>query len=138
MAPHNGAGGPLLAKHDPLGIVKGDQPDNPQNATNLLKLQSAHLSRRYALPLMLAAVIADGAYDQDRVYDAVAEHSAEAAVIVPPRAAAVHSPSADIDPTQRDCHVQAIAEQGRMGWQKTSATRSSPNLPQHRRAPKAR
>ena len=28
----------------------------------------------------LAAVVADGAYDQDRVYDAVAGHSAEAAV----------------------------------------------------------
>ena len=68
----------------------------------------------------LGAVIAEGAYDQDRVYDAVVEHSAEAAVIVPPRATAVLSPSADTDPTQRDRHIQAIAEQGRMGWQKTS------------------
>ena len=39
----------------------------------------------------LAAVIADGAYDQDRVYDDVAEHSAEAAVVVPPRSTAVLS-----------------------------------------------
>jgi len=38
----------------------------------------------------LAAVVADGAYDQDRVYDAVAEHTAEAAVVVPPRS--VHRP----------------------------------------------
>ena len=68
----------------------------------------------------LAAVIADGAYDQDRVYDDVAEHSAEAAVIVPPRATAVLSASAETDPTQRDCHIQAIAEQGRMSWQQTS------------------
>jgi hypothetical protein len=68
----------------------------------------------------LAAVIADGAYDQDRVYDAVAEHSAEAAVVVPPRATAVLSPSAETDPTQRDRHIQVIAEQGRMGWQRTS------------------
>ncbi len=68
----------------------------------------------------LAAVVADGAYDQDRVYDAVAEHSAEAAVVVPPRATAVLSASAETDPTQRDCHIQAIAEQGRMDWQKTS------------------
>ena len=68
----------------------------------------------------LAAVIADGAYDQDRVYDAVAGHSAEAAVVVPPRATAVLSPSAETDPTQRDRHIQAIAEQGRMGWQRTS------------------
>jgi hypothetical protein len=40
----------------------------------------------------LAAVVADGAYDQDRVYDAVAGHSAEAAVSVPPRSTAVLSP----------------------------------------------
>ena len=68
----------------------------------------------------LAAVIADGAYDQDRVYDAVAEHSPEAAVVVPPRSTAVLSPSAETDPTQRDRHIQAIAEQGRMSWQRTS------------------
>src|SRR5688572_21509791 len=47
----------------------------------------------------LAAVIADGAYDQDRVYDAVAEHSPEAAVVVPPRSTVVLSPSAKTDPT---------------------------------------
>src|SRR6187431_46861 len=62
----------------------------------------------------LAVVIADGAYDQDRVYVAVAGHSVEAAVIVPPRSTAVLSPSAETDPTQRDRHIQAIAEQGRM------------------------
>ena len=28
--------------------------------------------------------------------------------------------SAETDPTQRDRHIQAIAEQGRMGWQRTS------------------
>jgi hypothetical protein len=68
----------------------------------------------------LAAVVADGAYDQDRVYDDGAEHSAEAAVVVPPRATAVLSASAETNPTQRDRHIQVIAEQGRMNWQKTS------------------
>jgi len=68
----------------------------------------------------LAAVIADGAYDQDRVYDGVAEHSAEAVVVVPPRSTAVLSASAETNPTQRDRHIQVIAEQGRMAWQKTS------------------
>jgi hypothetical protein len=67
----------------------------------------------------LAAVVADGAYDQDNVYDTVAEHSAEAAVVVPPRSTAVPSVSADTDPTQRDRHIQVIAEHGRMSWQKT-------------------
>jgi Transposase DDE domain len=68
----------------------------------------------------LAAIVADGAYDQDRVYDDVAEHSAEAAVVVPPRATAVLSASAETNPTQRDRHIQVIAEHGRMNWQKTS------------------
>jgi hypothetical protein len=68
----------------------------------------------------LAAVIADGAYDQDRVYDGVAEHSAEAVVVVPPCSTAVLSVSAETNPTQRDHHIQVIAEQGRMAWQKTS------------------
>ncbi len=68
----------------------------------------------------LAAVIADGAYDQDRVYDRVAEHSTEAVVVVPPRSTAVLSASAETNPTQRDRHIQVIAEQGRMAWQKTS------------------
>ena len=68
----------------------------------------------------LAAVVADGPYDQDRVYDDVAEHSAEAAVVVPPRSTAVLSASAETNPTQRDRHIQAIAEQGRMSWQRTS------------------
>ena len=35
-------------------------------------------------------------------------------------ATAVFSPSAETDPTQRDRHIQVIAEQGRMGWQRTS------------------
>ena len=68
----------------------------------------------------LATVVADGAYDQDRVYDAVAKHSVEVAVVVPPRATAVLSPSAETDPTQRDRHIQVIAEHGRMSWQRTS------------------
>ena len=50
----------------------------------------------------------------------MAEHSAEAEVVVPPRSTAVLSPSAETDPTQRDCHIQVITEQGRMGWQRTS------------------
>ena len=44
----------------------------------------------------------------------------EAAVIVPPRANAVPSEAAETAPTQRDCHLQCIAERGRMGWQKAS------------------
>ena len=41
-------------------------------------------------------------------------------MIVPPRKSAVLSKTAKTDPTQRDRHLQCIAEKGRMGWQKAS------------------
>ena len=68
----------------------------------------------------VASVTGDGADDQDSVYAAVAERHPDAAVIVPPRATTVPSKSAETDPTQRDCHLQKIAELGRMGWQNVS------------------
>ena len=64
--------------------------------------------------------IADGGYDQDRVHDSVAERHPEAAVIVPPRATAVPSDTADSAPTQRDHHLEIIAQRGRAAWQKAS------------------
>ena len=64
----------------------------------------------------------DGGYDQDRVYAGVAERYPEAAVIVPSRATAVPSDTAKTAPTQRDHHLQHIAEHGRMAWQKASGT----------------
>ena len=48
------------------------------------------------------------------------ERDPEAAIIVSPRATAVLSETAETAPTQRDIHLQGIAEKGRMGWQKTS------------------
>jgi hypothetical protein len=68
----------------------------------------------------LASLIGDGAYDQDGVYNAVAKRHPEADVIVPPRSTAVPSEMAESTPTQRDRHLQSIAENGRMGWQKRS------------------
>src|SRR3954466_3020480 len=44
----------------------------------------------------------------------------EAAVIVPPRSNAVPSETAETAPTPRDDRLQAIAEHGRMSWQKAS------------------
>jgi len=68
----------------------------------------------------VASFTGDGAYDQDRVYAGVAERHPEAAVVVPPRATAVPSDTAATAPTQRDGHLQRIAEHGRMGWQNAS------------------
>ena len=68
----------------------------------------------------VASITADGAFDRDDVYAEVAARHPGAAVIVPPRSGAVPSDSADTAPTQRDRHIEAIAEHGRMGWQKAS------------------
>ena len=68
----------------------------------------------------VASFTADGAYDQEGVSAAVAERYPQATVIVPPRATAVPSDTAETAPTQRDRHLQHIAEHGRMAWQKAS------------------
>jgi hypothetical protein len=62
----------------------------------------------------VASFTADGAYDQDRVYQAVKERHPDAAVIVPPRSTAALGASAVTAPTQRDKHIQEIARHGRM------------------------
>jgi hypothetical protein len=54
---------------------------------------------------LLSSFTADGAYDQDGVYSAVADR---------------HPEMAPIAPTQRDRHLECIAEKGRMAWQKAS------------------
>ena len=69
---------------------------------------------------VVASFIADGGYDQDRVYDSVAGRHPDAAVIFPPRATAVPSDTAATAPTQRDRHLQIIAKRGQAAWQKVS------------------
>ena len=68
----------------------------------------------------LASFTGDGAYDQAGIYSTVAKRHPEADVIVPPRSTAVPSDLAGSAPTQRDRHLQSIAERGRIGWQKRS------------------
>ena len=72
----------------------------------------------------LASFTADGAYDRDDVYAEAAAPHPEAAVVVPPRSSAVPSGTAGTAPTQRDRHIEAIAERGRMGWQRASGYNS--------------
>jgi hypothetical protein len=65
----------------------------------------------------VASITADGEYDAEAVYDAVAERHPEAAVIIPPRTTAVPNESTT---TQRDRHVAEIEKHGRMNWQRRS------------------
>ena len=66
-------------------------------------------------------VTADGAYDSDAVYQAATrQHGPPPDVIIPPRASAVPSTDDPAARTPRDRHIQLIAEQGRMGWQRAT------------------
>jgi Transposase DDE domain len=62
----------------------------------------------------VASLTGDGAYDRDDVYGTIAERHPGAAVVVPPRATAVPSETANTAPAQRDRHLQQIAERGRL------------------------
>jgi hypothetical protein len=68
----------------------------------------------------LLSVMADGAYDAEPVYHALAARQpyAPPAVIIPPRVTAVLGPTADIEPSLRDRHIQMIQEKGRRGWER--------------------
>jgi hypothetical protein len=63
----------------------------------------------------VGSLTADGAYDGNAVYDAVADRYPGAEVIIPPRATAVPN---EITTTQRDRHIARIEKHGRMGWQR--------------------
>jgi transposase len=65
----------------------------------------------------VASMAADGAYDGQVVYAAVAERHPNAAVIVPPRITAV---AGETTATQRDEHLKTITAHRRMGWQRGS------------------
>jgi hypothetical protein len=58
--------------------------------------------------------LGDGGYDRTGVYTALDEHHPAATVVVPPRADAVLSATADTEPTQRDGHIQAIGPVSRV------------------------
>src|SRR3954463_5737088 len=60
--------------------------------------------------------LGDGGYDRTGVYTALEERHPDAKLIFPPRADAVLSATSDTEPTQRDRHIQVIAETGRMAW----------------------
>jgi hypothetical protein len=67
----------------------------------------------------IASVTADGTYDGEPIYRAIAERQPDppVTVIIPPRTTAVPSPNADTTPTQRDQHIRMIQDRGRLGWQ---------------------
>jgi transposase len=61
-------------------------------------------------------VMADGAYDGEPTYQTVAGRDPAATVVIPPRSTSV--PGSGAEPTQRDRHIQSLADKSRLGWQR--------------------
>lgn len=59
-----------------------------------------------------------GAYDGEPVSQAVSDKQPDVQVIIPPHKTAVVSSAGD---TQRDQHIQAIEQHGRIAWQRKRA-----------------
>src|SRR3954453_10880659 len=126
-----GAGGWLVAEHGTKArrswrkLHLGRDADTGQIIAATLTTQDVDDASQVG-PLLdqvdgqIASFTGDGAYDQESVYADVAERQPDADVVVPPRSTAVPSATAEIAPTQRDRHLELIAEKGRMGWQKAS------------------
>jgi hypothetical protein len=67
----------------------------------------------------IAKVTADGAYDGSPTYATIVAHGDDIVIVIPPRSTAVASGDQG-PPTQRDCHLKMITEQGRLAWQKAT------------------
>ncbi len=128
-----GAGEWLVEKHDERGARtwrKLHLAVNPSTgeilASELTSNEEGDASQVGPLlgqiPGSLASVTADGAYDGEPVYRAVSERQPDppVAVVIPPRSTAVPSTTAGTTPSQRNGHIQMIADKGRMAWQKTT------------------
>jgi hypothetical protein len=71
---------------------------------------------------LIASVTADGAYDGEPTYAAVATRQRDPIpdVTIPPRSSAVMSTEHPDARSPRDRHIQLIAQHGRIGWQRAT------------------
>jgi hypothetical protein len=99
------AGGEIVA----VVLTDKDVDDASQVPALLDHLTQAH-----------ASVMADDAYDRAATCDAILARNPFARFIVLPRKGAVPGPTATASPTQRDLHILAVCERGRMNRQKVS------------------
>jgi hypothetical protein len=97
-------------------IVAGMLTDNAADDAGQVPALLEHIQGE------IASVTADGAYDGEPVYQAIARHQSDPVpdVIIPPRASAVPSRQSAEVQSQRDHHIRIITENGRMAWQKAT------------------
>jgi len=72
------------------------------------------------IPGEIEPLTADGAYDDEPTYEAIAAYDADIAVMIPPRANSTPPLGLGTNASHRDVHVHTVAALGRPGWQEVS------------------
>jgi transposase len=65
-------------------------------------------------------VTADGAYDGEPTYAAIATRDPDIAVVIPPRTSSMQPIDLGTDASRRDVHVRTVAALGGLGWQEVT------------------
>ena len=94
------------------GMLTGREAADPDQVPVLLEQVQGEI----------ASVMADGAYDREPVYRAIAARQPQTApsIVIPPRRSAILNAQADTNPSQRDSHIRLIQEHGRSAWRKAT------------------
>lgn len=72
------------------------------------------------IPGEIEQLTADGAYDGEPTYEAIAAHDADIAVVIPPRANSPPPLGLGTNASHRDVHVHTVVALGRLGWQEVT------------------
>jgi len=72
------------------------------------------------IPGEIEQFTADGAYDGDPTFAALATRNPDIAVVIPPRASSAPPIDPGTDALRRDVHVHAVAALGRLGWREVT------------------
>jgi len=72
------------------------------------------------IPGEIEQFTADGAYDGEPIYAAIAMRDPDIAVVIPPRASSTPPIELGADASRRDVHVHTVAALGRLGWQEVT------------------
>jgi transposase len=90
--------------------LTGQDVDDPSQVAPLLEQIAGEIEQ----------ITADGAYDGEPTYEAIAARSADIAVVIPPRASSTPPLELGTNASRRDVHVHTVAALGRLGWQEVT------------------
>jgi hypothetical protein len=114
----------VLSMMGPILCLRPNSIDHWRQSANATEPSTATADLLAQITTPFDAFIGDGAYDGEPVAAAVLSEQPQAKIIIPPHKTAVISEAGD---TQRDRHIQDIAEKGRITWQRDEGAFLAPS-----------